>query len=73
MDDPNQSLSAYQYLEFNEITDLTTSFHTSGTQVSSGLSPARWTPVNPVRSGRKQRQRVDTRCGFVWPGRRTTT
>jgi len=41
MDDPNQSLSAYQYLEFNEITDLTTSFHTSGTQVSSGLSPAR--------------------------------
>ncbi len=38
--------------------------------MSSGSGPARWTPVNPVRSGRKQRQQDEARCGSVRLGRR---
>jgi len=49
---------------------LDTDFHIRGTQVSSGSGPARWTPVNPVRSGRKQRQQDEARCGSVRLGRR---
>jgi len=53
------------------ILDHDTSFHSGGTQVSPGSGPARWTPVNPVRSGRKQRQQDKARCGSVRPGWRT--